>query len=266
MTTLTNAALVTGASTGIGATYARALAKRGHDLVLVARNRDRLEALAQEIAVTGRRTEVLVADLLQPEGFAATADRIAAPDVSLLVNNAGMAVTGEMATIGEGPLAAMTTLNVLAPTMLARAAAAAMASRGAGAIINIASVAALTGERPGISAGYGAGKAYMLALSEAMAAELAPRGVRVQAVLPGITRTPIWELSGLDVAGFPPEIVMGVEDMVAAAMTGFDLGETVTIPSLPDAADWDAFRAARDALGPNLSLRDPAPRYAGARG
>lgn len=106
----------------------------------------------------------------------------------------------------------------------------------------------------------------MLALSEAMAAELAPRGVRVQAVLPGITRTPIWELSGLDVGGFPTEIVMGVEDMVAAAMAGFDLGETVTIPSLPNLGDWEAFLAARAALGPNLSRRDPAPRYAGALG
>lgn len=144
-----------GQSTGIGATYARVLAARGHDLVLVARNRDRLEALAQKIVSMGRRAEVLVADLLQPAGVAATADRIAAPDVAIPVNNAGLAVSGAMADIPEGPLAAMTSLNVLAPTMLARAAAAAMASRGAGAIINIASVAALTGERAGISAGYG---------------------------------------------------------------------------------------------------------------
>lgn len=265
MTTLTNAALVTGASTGIGATYARALAKRGHDLVLVARNRDRLEALAQEIAVTGRRTEVLAVDLLQPEGVAATADRVAAPDVALLVNNAGMAVTGEMATIAEGPLAAMTTLNVLAPTMLARAAAMAMASRGAGAIINIASVAALTGERPGISAGYGAGKAYMLALSEAMAAELAPRGVRSPGRAAGHHPHANLGAVGARRRGFPPEIVMGVEDMVAAAMTGFDLGETVTIPR-------SRTRRTGTPSAPPATRSDPtfrcaiAPRYAGARG
>ncbi len=261
MSPLGTTALVTGASSGIGETYARALAARGHDLVLVARSGDRLRDVARAIEARGRSAEVLVADLTDRAGLDRVAARLAAPDIALFVNNAGMAVSGPIASMDPDALAALTMLNVLAPTLLARAAAAAMLGRGQGGIINIASVVALTSEAPGISIGYTASKAFMLAMSEGLAHELGPSGIRVQAVLPGITRTAIWDRSGIDVAGFPPDLVMEVEDMVAAAMAGFDLGETVTIPALPDAADWEAFRAARRALWPNLSRRDPGARY-----
>jgi len=106
---------------------------------------------------------------------------------------------------------------------------------------------------------YPATKAFVLAFSEAIAAELSPRGVRVQAVLPGITRTAIWEKESLE--NIPPEMIMEVDEMVDAALAGLDIGEAVTIPALPDIAGWDAFVAARTALRPSLSLAHAAPRY-----
>jgi uncharacterized protein len=104
--------------------------------------------------------------------------------------------------------------------------------------------------------------AYVLAFSEGLDSELAPYGVRVQAVLPGATRTELWAKGGIDINTLPQEIVMETGDMVDAALTGLDLGERVTVPALPDIADWTAFKTARAALSPNLSHRLPAQRYA----
>jgi short-subunit dehydrogenase len=111
---------------------------------------------------------------------------------------------------------------------------------------------------------YGASKAYLLAFSEGLASELSPHGVRVQAVLPGATRTELWAKGGIDIDTLPPEIVMETGDMVDAALSGLDQGERVTIPALPDLAGWTAFTVARAALGPNLSHRLPAQRYRSA--
>ncbi|HEY0202449.1 MAG TPA: SDR family oxidoreductase [Burkholderiaceae bacterium] len=254
-------ALVTGASTGIGAAYADRLARRSHSLVLVARDGARLAALAERLGVQhGVRAEVLQADLTTPAELARVEERLRGdPDIAMLVNNAGMSVAGGFLSTDIDRVEAMVRLNVLAPTRLAQAAAAGFAARGRGTIINIASVLALAPEMFG--GAYSATKAYMLNLSRSLQTELAPRGVRVQAVLPGATRTEIWERSGMSVDALPAHAVMEVGTLVDAALAGLDGGEDVTIPALEDAALWQAFEDARHALAPHLSLREAATRY-----
>lgn len=254
-------ALVTGASSGIGAVYADRLARRGHDLVLVARDRRRLEALASRLREeTGRSAEVLIADLARDTELHAVEVRLRDdPRIAMLVNNAGMAVAAPLLSADPDRLEAMVRLNVVAAMRLAVAAAAGFATRGHGTIVNIASVLALAPER--FNGAYSGTKAFVLNLSQALGAELAGRGVRVQAVLPGATRTELWGRAGTDIASLPPEMLMEAGEMVDAALAGLDLGEPVTVPALPDAADWEAFQAARFALGPNLSHDRAAARY-----
>jgi len=256
-------ALVTGASAGIGAVYADRLARRGHDLILAARDRQRLEALAERLrGATGRQVEVLAADLGAPAEVARVAQRLRDdPAIGMLVNNAGMAVGGPVQAADPARLAAMVQLDVVAASELAVAAAQAFAGRGAGTLINIASVLALAPER--FNGVYNATKAFLLTLTQSLQTELQGSGVRIQAVLPGATRTEIWGRGGIDRDGLAPGTVMGVEEMVDAALAGLDQGEAVTIPSLPDAADWQRFQAARLALAPNLSRNVPAARYLG---
>ena len=184
------------------------------------------------------------------------------PTISLLVNNAGVAVSGPLLGADPQRLENMISLNVVAVTQLAVAAATAFAARQRGTLINIASVLALVPEL--YNGAYSGIKAYVLNLTQELQQELSPQGVRVQAVLPGATRTDLWERAGIDIANLPPEIVMDVDEMVDAALAGLDLGETVTIPSLPDAQDWDACNAIRHGLGPRLSLKHAASRYANA--
>lgn len=250
-------AVVTGASSGIGAVYADRLAKRGHDLILVARDGARMETLAQRLrAETGRSVEVIPADLTDQADVAKIAVRLESdPEISLLVNNAGMSLDGGLLENGPAALERLIALNITAPTLLASAAGKAFVARGAGAIVNIASVLAFAPEM--FDGVYSGSKAYLLNLS----LSLASKGVRTQAVLPGATRTEIWARSGKDVDSFPPEIVMEVDDLVDAALVGFDKGETVTIPPLADEGQWTAYNDARLAMGPNLSRRDVAARY-----
>lgn len=262
MTQGSGTALITGASAGIGAVYADRLARRGYDLVLVARDEVKLNALAGRLkAETGRAVEVLRADLADASDVRHVEARLQEDDITMLVNNAGIAVAGPTADMDPERLEAMIQLNVVVATRLARAVAPGLAERRRGDIINIASVAGVRGDQPAISVGYGASKAYILAFSEGLGSELAAHGVRVQAVLPGATRTELWAKGGIDIDTLPPEAVMETGDMVDAALAGLDQGETVTIPALPDIADWNAFKTARAALLPNLSRRLPAERY-----
>ena len=251
--------LITGASDGIGAVYADRLARRGHDLILVARRADKLGALAEQLRNnTGVSVDVIAADLANPDDLARVETRLRDDDaITGLINNAGIA--GETSFVEADParLTALINLNILAVTRLAAAIAPRLAAKGSGAIINIGSVTALIPD--GFTATYPASKAYVLAFSEALQVELGAKGVRVQAVLPGATRTPIWTEDQL--ASLPAEILMDVNDMVDAALAGFDKGETVTIPALPDMADYGAYIEARSALRPNLSLARPAARY-----
>lgn len=254
-------ALITGASTGIGAVYAEKLARRGHDLVLVARDAARLAALAERLtAETGRSVGVLAADLTDPVQVGKVADAIATTaNLGLLVNNAGMALHGTLTTTSVADIERLIALNVTAPTVLARAAALRFAEQGNGAIVNIASVLALAPEM--FDPTYAATKAFVLALSQGLGQQLGATGVQVQAVLPGATRTEIWERSGQDIDAFPAEMVMDAGDLVEAALVGLDRGERVTIPPLADEAGWEALNGARLALAPHLSRREVAARY-----
>ncbi len=260
MSSIKGTALITGASTGIGAIYADRLARRGHDLVLVARDGARMEALAERLrSETGVGIEIIPADLTVDADVATIELRLAKGDIALLINNAGMSLNGSLLENGPAEFARIITLNITTPTRLAAAAAKAFVARGDGAIVNIASVLALAPEMfDGI---YSGTKAYVLNLSQAMAKQLTDKGVYTQAVLPGATRTEIWERSGKDIDSFPAEMVMEAGDLVDAALVGFDRRETTTIPPLPDAGQFEAMQQARLAMGPNLSKRDVAERY-----
>jgi short-subunit dehydrogenase len=254
-------ALITGASAGIGAIYADRLARRGFDVILVARDQVKLAALAERLrAETGVRADILPADLSSASGRVAVAERLANDQaITMLVNNAGIAAHTTLVDTDPAQNDAMIELNITAVTRLASAAARAFSARGRGAIINVSSVLALAPER--FNGVYSGTKAFVLNLSISMAQELAASGIQVQAVLPGATRTDIWSSMGLDVTAMPAGTMMDAGDMVDAAMVGFDLRELVTIPSLPDAADFDAYTAARHALGPNLSKDKSAARF-----
>jgi uncharacterized protein len=254
-------ALITGASSGIGAIYADRLARRGYDLILVARNQDRLNRLADELAHgTGRAVETLAADLNDAAGLARVEARLRDdPAITLLVNNAGVGAVAPLLDSDVDRMTDMVALNVVALTRLTYAAAPGFVARGKGGFINIASIVAIAPEL--LNGVYGASKAYVLALTQSLQHELADKGVRVQAVLPGATATEFWDVAGLPVDHLPSEWVMKADAMVDAALAGFDLGEVVTIPALADGAEWDAYEAARRAMADHLSASVPASRY-----
>jgi short-subunit dehydrogenase len=259
-------ALITGASTGIGATYADRLARRGYDLVLVSRNKLTLERLAARLAAdTGASVRVLAADLT----VGADLHRVETvlrddPSITLLVNNAGAATLGALANADIDRLDRDIQLNIVAPTRLSRAVLPGFIARNRGSLINIASVMSQM-VQPGSSV-YGGTKAFLLHFTEVLAAELAASAIRVQAVLPGATATALWNGSGVELKDLPAEIVMDVGEMVDAALTGFDQGERITIPSLPDTDDWQRLVKAREDLRPNLSRKHAAQRYNAAPG
>jgi short-subunit dehydrogenase len=254
-------ALVTGASSGIGALYAERLAERGYDLILVARNRDRLNALATKISgATGRRVDVLVADLANPADLAKVEATLRDnAGVTMLVNNAGVGTHMPLLGSDIDAMHKMIDLNVTAPTRLTYAAAPGFVARGKGAIINIASIVAIAPEI--LNGVYGGSKAFLLAFSQSLKHELGDKGVQVQAVLPGATATEFWDVAGLPIENLPASIVMRTEDLVDAALVGFDRGELVTIPSLHQGDEWQAYEAARQAMSQHLSSDTVAERY-----
>jgi short-subunit dehydrogenase len=245
---MSSKALITGASAGIGAAYADRLAKRGYDLILVARSEDKLRALAETLPTD---VEVLPADLTDPGDIERVAGRLA--DADLFVNNAGTSYASPVADADPAELQKVIDLNVSAFTRLAQA----YAARRTGTLVNIASVVPIL-HLPGMAA-YTASKAYALTFTQVLAAE--QPGLRIQAVLPGAVGTELWDKSGYPLANLDPEIVMAIDDAVDAALAGLDAGELITVLSLPDTADWDAYEAARLALVPNMSRREPAERY-----
>ena len=254
-------ALITGASSGIGATYADRLASRGHDLVLVARDGERLKALAQRLtSAYGVGVDVLPADLTKASDVRAVEQRLREDArIGLLVNNAGIGPKGSLLADDIDYLDEMIALNVTAANRLAVAAAQAFAARGRGAVINTASAVAIVPEI--FNGTYSASKAFVLALTQALAVELKDTNIRVQAVLPGYTRTELFDRVGGSVDSLDPSRVMDVTDLVDAALVGFDRGEQITMPSLGDTQLFDRFNTARGELGSQLSLSKPAARF-----
>ena len=254
-------ALVTGASAGIGAIYADRLAKRGYNLILVARDAKRLAILAQRLrSSTGRSVDTVAADLNDKKDLAKVEAILRAnADITLLVNNAGVGATAPLLDADVEKMDEMIRLNVGALTRLTYAATPGFVARGGGTVINISSIVAIAPEM--LNGVYGGSKAFVLALSLSLHHELSEKGVRVQAVLPGATATDFWDIAGKPVHQLPAAIVMSADDMVDAALAGLDQGEVVTIPSLAAKADWDRYEAARRAMSGKLSSAVPAPRY-----
>jgi uncharacterized protein len=254
------AALVTGASTGIGAIYADRLAKRGYDLILVARNKDRLDTLAGRLRLeTGRQVTALQADLGDKAGLAKVEAVIHEdPSITMLVNNAGVGSVASILQADVDKMEAMIELNITALTRLTYAAAPAFVARGAGTIINISSVVGIAVEA--LNGVYSASKSYVLSFGHSLQKDLAGKGVRVQTVLPGATATEFWE-----VAGYAPqkssEITMRAEDLVDAALAGLDAGEAVTIPGLHEGEAWTRWEQERRDLAAKFRNPKPAPRY-----
>lgn len=261
MTTSTlGTALITGASTGIGAVYAQRLARRGYDLILVARNLSRLDALAASLsAETGRSVKVLAGDLTD-RAFVQTVEEVLKHDaaITMLVNNAGLGSTASILDADVDAMDDMIQLNITALTRLAYAVAPRFASLGAGTIVNIASVVGIYVEA--LNGVYSASKSYVLSLGHSLQKDLADKGVRVQTVLPGATATEFWDVAGRSALKTDPR-TMSAEHLVDAALAGLDQGETVTIPGLQDIQDWNLWEAARKAMGPKFGHAIPSPRY-----
>ena len=251
--------LITGASTGIGATYAERFAQRGHDLVLVARDRSRLEALAARLRTQHHiAVDLMPADLTQQADLAAVEARLRDDArIGILINNAGMAQSGGFLQQNADGVDRLIALNITALTRLAAAVAPRFAQSGTGSIVNIGSV---VGFAPEFAMSiYGATKAFVLFLSQGLNLELSSKGVYVQAVLPAGTRTEIWERAGIDVNSLTD--LMEVGDLVDAALVGFDRRELVTIPPLQVAGRWDALDAARQGLLSDIRQAQVAERY-----
>jgi short-subunit dehydrogenase len=254
-------ALITGASSGIGAVYADRLARQGYDLILVARSQAKLVTLANRLSdQTGRNVEVVAADLKDKTDLLRV-EKILRSDASitLLLNNAGVGAVMPLLGSPVDDMEDMIGLNVTALTRLAYATVPGFVERGAGTVINISSIVAIAPEI--LNGVYGGTKAFVLGLSQSMHRELADKGIRIQAVLPGATATDFWSEAGNPVENLPQEIVMSAEDMVDAALVGLERGEVVTIPGLHDGEQWDRYEAQRQVLSGLFGNSTAAARY-----
>ena len=255
-------AIVTGASTGIGAVYADRLAKRGYDLLIVARNGRRLDDLASTLSKkTGRKIEAIPADLTDRTQLKKLEERLKQDtSITMLVNNAGFGGTASLVDSKIDDLENMIDLNVIALVRLTAAAVPGMLARSHGAVINIASIVALHPEL--LNGVYSGTKAFVLNLTQSLHKEVGDKGVQLQAVLPGATASDFWDRAGIGgTHNLPAEIVMTPEEMVDASLVAFDRKELVTIPALPAVEQWETLMAARRAMEPYLSSKRSAPRY-----
>jgi short-subunit dehydrogenase len=261
MSDIKGTAVVTGASTGLGAAYADRLARRGYDLLLVSRNKARLDAVAAGVvSATGRTVEILAADLGDSAQLANVEQRLRTDEsITMLVNNAGGSLFAPLTGADSDALEQLIDINVTSLTRLTVAALDGFARRHSGTIVNLSSALALN-ILP-VSAVYSGTKSYVLAFTQALQQEGAEAGIRIQGVIPGAVRTEFWAGSGIEVTEFPDEWVMTADDAVDAALAGLDAGEAMTFLSLPDNADWESYEAARRTLIPNLSRSVPAGRY-----
>jgi hypothetical protein len=224
-------AVVTGASTGLGRAFAERLARDQYDLVLVARDAARLGALAERLAADRPITaRALPADLTDPAGLARVERELRERTPDLLVNNAGFGTVGRFAELDVDGEEREVRLNVLALVRLTHAALGPMLERGNGSIVNVSSLA---GESPApYNATYGATKAYVTSFTEALSEELRGRGVRVQALLPGFTRTEFQERAGIDASTIPAIAWMEADAVVDASLAALERGQVTCIPGL----------------------------------
>jgi short-subunit dehydrogenase len=255
-------AVVTGASSGIGAVYADRLAKRGYDLILVARRGDKLNALADRLKrETAANVETVVADLGRTADLNRVETLVASnPNITLLVNNAGTATWGPAAAADASAQDAMIALNVTALTRLSLAAFRKFIERDNGAIVNVSSVLAL--HTAPFSSIYSGTKGYVLNFTRGLQQEAGNSKVKVQLVFPGATGTDIWDNGGFALKNLDPATVMSVDDLVDASLAGLDHGETITFPSVEDTAFWDKYDSARLALFRASQNGKVAARYA----
>jgi uncharacterized protein len=257
-------AVVTGASSGIGAVYAERMAERGYDLILIARRRDRLEDIAKRIVVkTSRAVEIVTADLAHAEDLLRVEALLTKREnIDVLINNAGLGALGPTSKVTADALENLIRINILALTRLTHAALPGFLRRNSGAIINIASIIGVMPTPSG--AGYSGSKAYVLNFTRSLQMELAKTNVVVQAVLPGPVRTEFFEASGLTEAPFPNELFMSAAELVDTALQALDQGDLICFPSLEDASFWTAFEDSRTALSRALMKSGrPATRYSG---
>lgn len=251
-------ALVTGATSGIGKAFAERLAADGYDLIIVGRNKERLEEFAANH--TGVNVRTVAADLSTDDGVDTVAEICAGAPLTMLVNNAGVAHYMPLAELPADKARELVHVKVVAPTMLTRAAVAGMQERGEGAIVNVAGMIAFSGPADKSvmprRAVYAGSLAHLVAMSQTLGAELADTGVQVQVLCPGVVATEFHTRQGLDMSVVPR---MSAEDVVTAGLRGLELGEVVCAPGVEDTALLDAvFRADLDAFGgqsPELASR-----------
>jgi hypothetical protein len=254
-------ALVTGASSGIGEAFAARLAADGYDLVVVARRRERLEALAERLSESsGAGVRVHVADLTDPAQLAGVEELAAAePSLDMVVNNAGFPGYGPFVQLGPDMAEDLIRIHNIAPIRVTRAALPGMIERGRGSIINVASLLAFSQSLPPgmmpFRSTYAACKAFLVTFTVALRHELEGTGVRAMVYCPGMVET---EFHGLDYQG-PPR--MKADLSVAACMKGLEFDEAICAPTLEDPSAIDAFHEAQRALASGALSLAPAPRY-----
>jgi short-subunit dehydrogenase len=231
-------ALVTGASSGLGAAFAEGLARDQSDLILVARRRERLDVLAQRLQQEHAvKVEVIAADLTQTQALQTVEQRLtAAPPVTMLVNNAGFGGYMPFISLDPDQAEALIRLQVVAVTRLTRAVLPGMITRGHGSVINVSSRLAYSAMLPSPPlpkrATYAATKAYINTFSQLLNAELQGTGVQIQALCPGVVQTEFHEQVGIDPTSYPASIVMTPEDVVEASLIGLARDEVICIPAL----------------------------------
>jgi short-subunit dehydrogenase len=255
-------ALVTGASSGIGAAYAVALAARGHDLILTGRRAERLDAVAAPLRAAGAAVETVVADLGTHDGTARVAELCRTRPLALLVNNAGLAHYMPFAKLPPERAFEVMHVNAVAAVELSRAALDGLLARGAGAIVNVASLLAWSGElanpRLPARAVYAATKSFLVTFTQVLAAELAGTGVRAQVCCPGIVATEFHSRQGVDLSALPR---MTAEDVVTASLADLDAGVVVSLPGVEDLSELDAVAAAHGGLMMSTQKPTLAGRY-----
>jgi short-subunit dehydrogenase len=254
-------AVVTGASSGLGKVYADRLAKRGYDLLLIARRGDRLKDLAEQLRNDqGLSVETLVADLGNQSDVNRVANTIATDRrITMLVNNAGTAKFGPSLKVPLHEVDRQLDVNSSALTHLSLAVLPGFKERDRGAIINIGSV--LSFYALPFTTAYSGTKGQVMLFTFGLQQEVAGTNVFVQLVLPATTATEIWDVSGVGIKGLDPATVMTAEDCVDAALAGLDRREAVTLPSVEDPQLWAAFDDARVKLFAASQSGKPASRY-----